>query len=93
MCKFQSPFFALWHEPLLREGVKPNMASTFENELVEIYEQEIDKLVSTESKYASILGASEVFAVVRAFRFALEHGVEKVTVQMLYDMIDDRSGE
>jgi hypothetical protein len=69
------------------------MASTFENELVEIYEREIDKLVSTESKYHSILGASEVSAVVRAFRFALEHGVEKVTVQMLYDMIDDRSGE
>ena len=69
------------------------MASTFENELSEIYEREIDKLVSTESKYYSILGASEVSAVVRAFRFALEHGVEKVTVQMLYDMIDDRSGE
>ena len=69
------------------------MPFTVENELVEIYEQELDKLVSTESKYHSILGASEVSAVVRAFRFALEHGVEKVTVQMLYDMIDDTSGE
>ena len=69
------------------------MTYTLENELVTLYEQEIDKLLSTESKYHSILGASEVSAVVRAFRFALEHGVEKVTVQMLYDMIDDPSGE
>ena len=69
------------------------MTYTLENELVTLYEQEIDKLLSTESKYHSILGASEVSAVVRAFRFALEHGVEKVTVQMLYDMIDDRAGE
>lgn len=68
------------------------MPSTLENELVEVYQREVEKLVETESKYRSILGTSEISAVVQAFRFALEHGVDKVTVQMLYDMIDDRSG-
>jgi hypothetical protein len=69
------------------------MSSTLDNELVEIYEREVEKLVEAESKYHSILGASEVSAIVRAFGFALEHGVDKVTVQMLYDVIDDRSGD
>lgn len=69
------------------------MASTLENELVEIYEQEVEKLALSESKYQSVLGSSEIAAVVRAFRFALEHSVDKVTAQMLYDMIDDRGGE
>ena len=68
------------------------MPSTLENELVEVYQREVEKLVETESKYRSILGTSEISAVVQAFRFALDHGVDKVTVQMLYDMIDDRSG-
>ena len=58
----------------------------------EIYEREVEKLIESESKYQSILG-SEVSAVVQAFRFALEHGVDKLTVQMLYDMIDDSSGD
>ncbi len=69
------------------------MPSTLENELGEIYEREVEKLIESESKYQSILGASEVSAVVQAFRFALEHGVDKLTVQMLYDMIDDSSGD
>ena len=69
------------------------MPSTLENELGEIYEREVEKLIEFESKYQSVLGASEVSAVVQAFRFALEHGVDKVTVQMLYDMIDDSSGD
>lgn len=69
------------------------MPSTLEHELVEIYEQEVEKLVETEDKYRSILGVSEISAVVQAFRFTLEHGVDKVNVQMLYDMIDDRSEE
>ena len=69
------------------------MPSTLENDLVEIYEQEVEKLLEAESKYHSILGASEISAIVRAFGFALEHGTDKVTVQMLYDMIDDSSGE
>lgn len=69
------------------------MPSTLENELGEIYEQEVEKLIEFESKYHSVLGATEVSAVVRAFRFALEHGPDKVTVQMLYDMIDDSSGD
>ena len=68
------------------------MPSTLENELVEVYQREVEKLVETESKYRSILGTSEISAVVQVFRFALDHGVDKVTVQMLYDMIDDRSG-
>ena len=63
------------------------------NELGEIYEREVEKLIESESKYQSILGASEVSAVVQAFHFALEHGVDKLTVQMLYDMIDDSSGD
>ena len=69
------------------------MPSTLENELGEIYEQEVEKLIESESKYHSVLGAAEVAAVVQAFRFALEHGPDKVTVQMLYDMIDDSSGD
>ena len=69
------------------------MPSTLENELVEIYEREVEKLIESERKYHSVLGASEVSAVVQAFRFALEHGADKVTVQMLYDMIDDSSGD
>ena len=69
------------------------MPSTLENELVEIYEREVEKLIESESKYQSVLGAAEVSAVAQAFRFALENGADKVTVQMLYDMIDDSSGD
>ena len=69
------------------------MPSTLENELGEIYEREVEKLIESESKYHSVLGAAEVSTVVQAFRFALEHGVDNVTVQMLYDMIDDSSGD
>ncbi|MYE91656.1 hypothetical protein F4X33_21965 [Candidatus Poribacteria bacterium] len=69
------------------------MPSTLENELGEIYEREVEKLIEFERKYHSVLGAAEVSAVVEAFRFAIEHGVDNVTVQMLYDMIDDSSGD
>ena len=69
------------------------MSSTLENELGEIYEREIEKLIEVESKYRSALGAADVAAIVQAFQFALEHGVDKVTVQMLYDMINDSSGD
>ena len=69
------------------------MPSTLENEPVGIYEREVEKLVLTESKYRSMLGPAEIAAVVRAFGFALEHGLDKVTVQMLYDMIDETSIE
>ena len=69
------------------------MHSTLENELGEIYEREVEKLIESESKYQSVLGAAEVSAVVRAFRYALEQGPDNVTVQMLYDMIDDSSGD
>ena len=69
------------------------MPSTLENELGEIYEREVEKLIESESKYQSALGAAEVSAVVEAFRFAIEHGVDNVTVQMLYDMIDGSSGD
>ena len=68
------------------------MPSTLENELGEIYEREVEKLIESKRKYHSVLEASEVSTIVQAFRFALEHGTDKVTVQMLYDMIDDRSG-
>ena len=68
------------------------MPSTLENELGEIYEREVEKLIESETKYHSVLGAAEVSVVVEAFRFALEHGVDKVTVQMLYDMIDGSPG-
>ena len=69
------------------------MPSTLENELGEIYEREVEKLIESESKYHSVLGSVEVSAVVQAFRFALEHGVDNVTVQMLYDMMDNSSGD
>lgn len=69
------------------------MPSTFENELIEIYEREVEELALTKSKYNSILGASDVSAIVSAFRLALEHGVDKVTAQMLYDMVNDESRE
>ena len=68
------------------------MPSTLENELGEIYEREVEKLIESETKYHSVLGAAEVSVVVEAFRFALEHGVDKVTVQMLYDRIDGSPG-
>ena len=69
------------------------MRSTLENELGEIYEREVEKLIESESKYQSALGADEVSAVVRAFRLVLEQGPDNVTVQMLYDMIGDSSGD
>ena len=69
------------------------MRSTLENELGEIYEREVEKLIKSESKYQSALGAAEVSAVVRAFCLVLEQGPDNVTVQMLYDMIDDSSGD
>ena len=69
------------------------MLSTLENELGEVYEQEVEKLIESQSKYHAVLGAAEVSAIVQAFRFVLEHGADKVTVQMLYDMIDDSSGD
>lgn len=69
------------------------MRSTLENELGEIYEREVEKLIESEDKYHSALGAAEVSAVVRAFRLALEQGPDNVTVQMLYDMIDNSSGD
>ena len=46
------------------------MSSTLENELGEIYEREVEKLIEFESKYHSVLGAADVAAVVQAFRFA-----------------------
>ena len=69
------------------------MSSTLENELGEIYEREVEKLIESEGKYHSALGAAEGSAVVQAFRFVLEHGPDKVTVQMLYDMIDGSFGD
>ena len=69
------------------------MRSTLENELGEIYEREVEKLIESEDKYHSALGEAEVSAVVRAFRLALEQGPDNVTVQMLYDMIDNSSGD
>ncbi len=69
------------------------MPSTLENELIEIYEREVEKLIESESRYQSDLGAAEVSTVVQAFRFMLENGPDKVTVQMLYDMINDSSGD
>ena len=35
------------------------MRSTLENELGEIYEREVEKLIESESKYHSALGAAE----------------------------------
>jgi hypothetical protein len=69
------------------------MTSALEDELVEAYEREVQKLVSTERKYRAVLGGAEIDTIVRAFRFTFEHGVDKVTAQMLYDMINDVSGE
>ena len=69
------------------------MTSALEDELVETFEREVESLISTERKYRAVLGGFEIAAVVRAFRFTFEHGIEKVTAQMLYDMIDDVNGE
>lgn len=69
------------------------MISAIEDELVEAYEREVEKLVSKQRKYRDVLGGADVAAVVRAFRFTFEHGIEKVTAQMLYDMINDVNGE
>ena len=69
------------------------MVGTLEAELTEIYEREVERLVETEVKYQSAIGVSEISSVVKAFRFALEHGVEKVSAQMLYDMVADAPGE
>lgn len=69
------------------------MTSALEDELVVAYEREVEKLVSKQRKYRDVLGGADIAAVVRAFRFTFEHGNEKVTAQMLYDMIDDDNGE
>ena len=69
------------------------MPSTLDSELVDTYEREVQKLVETESKYQSDIGMPEISVIVQMFRFALEHGVDKVSVQMLYDMVDSGSGD
>ena len=65
------------------------MSSTIESELVEIYEREVEELALATSKYSSILGSSEIDAIVRTFRLAIEHSGDKVTAQMVFDMIND----
>lgn len=69
------------------------MTSALEEELVEAYEREVERLISTQRKYSAVLGGADVAALVRTFRFTFEHGIEKVTAQMLYDMINDVNGE
>ena len=69
------------------------MSSTIESELVEIYEREVEELALATSKYSSILGSAEIDAIVRTFRLAIEHSGDKVTAQMLFDMIHDDSKE
>ena len=65
------------------------MSSTVESELVEIYEREVEELALATGKYSSILGSDEIDAIVRTFRLAIEHSGDKVTAQMLFDMIND----
>lgn len=67
------------------------MPAKLENELVEIYSKEVEALAMTTSKYTSILGAAEIDAIVHAFRLAIEHSGEKITAQMLFDMIHDNT--
>ena len=69
------------------------MASALEDELVVAYEREVQNLISTQRKYRDVLGGTEVATLVRAFQFTFEHGIEKVTAQMLYDIINDAGGE
>ena len=69
------------------------MTSALEDELVVAYEREVKKLISTQRKYRDALGGAEVAELVRAFQFTFEHGIEKVTAQMLFDMINDAGGE
>ena len=47
------------------------MPSTLETSWVKSMSGEVEKLIESESKYHSILGAAEVSIVVQAFRFAL----------------------
>ena len=69
------------------------MSSTVESELVEIYEREVEELALTTRKYSSILGSSELATTIRTFRLAIEHSSDKITAQMLFDMIHDDSKE
>ena len=67
------------------------MSSIVDSELVGIYEREVEGLALATSKYSSILGSSEIDAIVRTFRLAIEHSGDKVTAQMLFDIINDDS--
>jgi len=69
------------------------MSSIVESELVEIYEREVEELALTTSKYSAILGPLEIAATVRTFRLAIEHSGDKITAQMLFDMIHDDSND
>ena len=67
------------------------MSSTLDKELIEIYKREIEELAFTEDKYNQTIGASEIAAIVDAFRLAIENGVDKVNAQMLFDMLNNNS--
>jgi hypothetical protein len=67
------------------------MSSTLENELIEIYKREVEELALKENKYNQTIGTSEIVAIVDAFRLAIEHGVDKVNAQMLFDMFNNNS--
>jgi hypothetical protein len=67
------------------------MSSTPEKELIEIYKREVEELALTESKYSQTIGTSEIVVIVDAFRLAIEHGLDKVNAQMLYDMLNGDS--
>ena len=67
------------------------MSSTLEKELIEIYKREVEELAFTEDKYNRTIGASEIAAIVDAFRLAIENSVDKVNAQMLFDMLNNNS--
>jgi len=60
---------------------------SLEKETRKIYREQIDDLIQKDDKFKD-LGPVELEAVVKAFEFLMEQGVEKVRAQMLYEMID-----
>ena len=66
-----------------------NMDISLENETLNIYRKEIEKLIQRDEKY-NLLGPDELEAIVRAFEFTLKNGREKVRAQMLYDLIHQK---
>lgn len=67
------------------------MDTVLENETLDIFKAEISALIQQDSKYIAI-SPDQLEAIVKAFDFTLKNGREKVRVQMLYDLVQEKRG-